>query len=176
MNVSAKDVKTGKEQRIVIKASSGLSEAEIKRMVADAEAHAEEDKKFRELVGARNKADASGAHGREGARGRRRQGLRRREEVGCSEAIAAVKAAMASDDRDDIERKTQALEQASAAILQKMYEQSAGGAAQARLPVLGGRRRQECQEGRRARCGVRRGQGKRPQEGLSAPACSGMMV
>ena len=59
LNVSAKDVKTGKEQRIVIKASSGLSEAEIKRMVSDAEAHAEEDKKFRELVGARNKADAA---------------------------------------------------------------------------------------------------------------------
>jgi molecular chaperone DnaK len=59
LNVSAKDVKTGKEQRIVIKASSGLSEAEIKRMVGDAEAHAEEDKKFRELVGARNKADAT---------------------------------------------------------------------------------------------------------------------
>ncbi len=59
LNVSAKDVKTGKEQRIVIKASSGLSEAEIKRMVSDAEAHAEEDKKFRELVGARNKADAT---------------------------------------------------------------------------------------------------------------------
>src|SRR6202040_1299222 len=59
LNVSAKDVKTGKEQRIVIKASSGLSEAEIKRMVSDAEAHAEEDKKFRELVAARNKADAT---------------------------------------------------------------------------------------------------------------------
>ncbi len=59
LNVSAKDVKTGKEQRIVIKASSGLSEAEIKRMVSDAETHAEEDKKFRELVGARNKADAT---------------------------------------------------------------------------------------------------------------------
>src|SRR5258708_35426309 len=59
LNVSAKDVKTGKEQRIVIKASSGLSEAEIKRMVGDAEAHAEEDKKFRELVTARNKADAT---------------------------------------------------------------------------------------------------------------------
>src|SRR5271166_4991808 len=58
LNVSAKDVKTGKEQRIVIKASSGLSESEIKRMVADAEAHAEEDKRFRELVGTRNKADA----------------------------------------------------------------------------------------------------------------------
>jgi Molecular chaperone len=58
LNVSARDKATGKEQKIVIKASSGLSEEEIQRMVKDAEAHAEEDRKFRELVEARNKADA----------------------------------------------------------------------------------------------------------------------
>ena len=58
LNVSAKDKATGKEQKIVIKASSGLNEEEIKRMVRDAEAHAEEDKRFRELVDTRNKADA----------------------------------------------------------------------------------------------------------------------
>ena len=58
LNVSAKDKATGKEQKIVIKASSGLNEDEIKRMVKDAEAHAEEDRKFRELVESRNKADA----------------------------------------------------------------------------------------------------------------------
>ena len=58
LHVSAKDKATGKEQKIVIKASSGLSEDEIKRMVSDAEAHAEEDKKFRELVDSRNRADA----------------------------------------------------------------------------------------------------------------------
>jgi molecular chaperone DnaK len=58
LNVSAKDKATGKEQRIVIKASSGLSEEEIKRMVSDAEAHAEDDKKFRELIETRNRADA----------------------------------------------------------------------------------------------------------------------
>src|SRR5471032_1230440 len=58
LHVSAKDKATGKEQRIVIKASSGLSEDEIKRMVGDAEAHAEEDKKFRELVEVRNRGDA----------------------------------------------------------------------------------------------------------------------
>ena len=57
LNVSAKDKATGKEQKIVIKASSGLNEEEIKRMVRDAEAHAEEDKRFRELVDTRNKAD-----------------------------------------------------------------------------------------------------------------------
>src|SRR4029079_15066720 len=58
LNVSAKDKATGKEQKIVIKASSGLNEDQIKRMVRDAESHAEEDRKFRELVEARNKADA----------------------------------------------------------------------------------------------------------------------
>ena len=57
LNVSAKDKATGKEQKIVIKASSGLTEEEIKRMVRDAEAHAEEDRRFRELVETRNKAD-----------------------------------------------------------------------------------------------------------------------
>src|SRR5437763_8473790 len=57
LNVSAKDKATGREQKIVIKASSGLTEEEIKRMVRDAEAHAEEDRRFRELVDTRNKAD-----------------------------------------------------------------------------------------------------------------------
>jgi molecular chaperone DnaK len=127
LNVSAKDVKTGKEQRIVIKASSGLSEAEIKRMVGDAEAHAEEDKKFRELVGARNKADAA-VHTVEKALKDAGDKISEDEKKAAAEAVAAVKAAMSSDDREDIERKTQALEQASTALLQKMYEQSAAGA------------------------------------------------
>jgi molecular chaperone DnaK len=127
LNVSAKDVKTGKEQRIVIKASSGLSEAEIKRMVGDAEANAEEDKKFRELVGARNKADAS-VHTVEKALKDVGDKVSDEEKKLATEAIQAVKAAMSGDDREEIERKTQALEQASTAILQKMYEQSAGSA------------------------------------------------
>ena len=122
LNVSAKDVKTGKEQRIVIKASSGLSEAEIKRMVSDAEAHAEEDKKFRELVGARNKADAT-VHAVEKALAEGGDKISEDEKKSANEAIAAVKSAMSSDDREDIERKTQALEQASTALMQKMYEQ-----------------------------------------------------
>jgi molecular chaperone DnaK len=127
LNVSAKDVKTGKEQRIVIKASSGLSEAEIKRMVGDAEAHAEEDKKFRELVGARNKADAT-IHSVEKALKDVGDKISDDEKKAASEAVAAVKAAMSGDDREAIESKTQALEQASTALLQKMYEQSAAGA------------------------------------------------
>src|SRR5271167_5004862 len=126
LNVSAKDVKTGKEQRIVIKASSGLNEEEIKRMVRDAEAHAEEDKRFRELVGARNKADAT-VHTVEKALSDAKDKISEDEKRAATEAIAAVKAAMSGDDREDIERKTQALEQASTAILQKTYQQSAGG-------------------------------------------------
>jgi molecular chaperone DnaK len=128
LNVSAKDVKTGKEQRIVIKASSGLSEAEIKRMVGDAETHAEEDKKFRELVGARNKADAT-IHTVEKALKDAGDKVSEDEKRAAVEAVAAVKTAISGDDRDDIEAKTQALEKASTALLQKMYEHSAAGAA-----------------------------------------------
>jgi molecular chaperone DnaK len=137
LNVSARDVKTGKEQRIVIKASSGLSEAEIKRMVSDAEAHAEEDKKFRELVGARNKADAT-VHSVEKAVKDAGDKISEDEKKAATEAIEAVKAAMGGDDREEIERKTQALEQASAAVLQKTYEQSAGKAAGDGAPGAGG--------------------------------------
>ena len=129
LNVSAKDVKTGKEQRIVIKASSGLSEAEIKRMVSDAEAHAEEDKKFRDVVGARNKADAL-THTVEKALKDLGDKLSDDEKKAATDAIAEVKTAMAGDDKDEIECKTTALEQASAAITQKMYEQSAAAGAQ----------------------------------------------
>jgi molecular chaperone DnaK len=127
LNVSAKDVKTGKEQRIVIKASSGLSEAEIKRMVSDAEAHAEEDKKFRELVSARNKADAS-IHSVEKALKDVGDKVSDDQKKAATDAVAAVKTAMSGDDREDIERKTAELEQASSAIVQKMHEQSAPGA------------------------------------------------
>jgi molecular chaperone DnaK len=132
LNVSAKDVKTGKEQRIVIKASSGLSEAEIKRMVGDAEAHAEEDKKFRELVAARNKADAT-IHTVEKALKDAADKISDDEKKTAGDAVAAVRTAMSGDDREDIESKTQALEQASSALLQKMYEQqaAAGGAGDA---------------------------------------------
>jgi molecular chaperone DnaK len=131
LNVSAKDVKTGKEQRIVIKASSGLSEAEIKRMVSDAEAHAEEDKKFRELVAARNKADAT-VHTVEKALADGGEKVSEQDKKAANDAIAAVKTAMAGDDKDDIEHKTQALEQASTALMQRMHEQqqsAAGGGA-----------------------------------------------
>lgn len=128
LNVSAKDVKTGKEQRIVIKASSGLSEAEIKRMVADAEAHAEEDRKFHELVTARNKADAT-AHSVEKALKDLGDRVSESEKQPVQDALDALKKAMAGDDREDLERKTDALVQASSAILQKSHEQHSGDGA-----------------------------------------------
>ena len=138
LNVSAKDVKTGKEQRIVIKASSGLSEAEIKRMVGDAEVHAEEDKKFRELVGARNKADST-VHTVEKALKDVGDKVSDDEKKTATEALEAVKTAMAGDDREEIERRTQTLEQSSTVIIQKMYEQSAGSqTADAPAPAGGG--------------------------------------
>jgi molecular chaperone DnaK len=127
LNVSAKDVKTNKEQRIVIKASSGLSEAEIKRMVADAEAHAEEDKKFLELVAARNKADAT-LHSVDKALKDLGDKVTEDEKKAANDAIAEVRTAMSGDDREEIERKTASLEQASSAILQKMYQQQAQAA------------------------------------------------
>ena len=173
LNVSAKDVKTGKEQRIVIKASSGLSEAEIKRMVGDAEAHAEEDKKFRELVGARNKADAT-VHTVEKALKDVGDKVTEDEKKAAKESIEAVKTAMSGDDREDIERKTQALEQASAAILQKMYAAIRRRRARRRQRCRPGRRR--VQEGGCARRGVRRGQGKRPQESLRLTGIVASMV
>ena len=139
LNVSAKDVKTGKEQRIVIKASSGLSEGEIKRMVSDAEAHAEEDKLFREMVGARNKADAT-VHTVEKAIKDLGDKLSDEEKRPAQEALDAVKAAMTADDREDLERKTEALVQASSAILQKTYESGAADAGDSATADAGGKK------------------------------------
>jgi molecular chaperone DnaK len=115
LHVSAKDKKTGKEQRIEIKAGSGLSEDEIKRMVADAEAHREEDQKFHQLVGARNKADALIHATRSGLKdlGGKLPG----DQIGRIEgALAELEVAMKGDDQAQIEGKTRALEQAAVAL------------------------------------------------------------
>ncbi|SDD40832.1 molecular chaperone DnaK [Aquimonas voraii] len=112
LHVSAKDKKTGKEQRVEIKAGSGLSEDEIARMVADAEANREEDKKFHELVGARNQADAL-IHSTRAAikeHGDKVGG----EAIGRIEsALSDLEKAMKSDDKGQIEAKTKALEEAA---------------------------------------------------------------
>src|ERR1700689_280763 len=131
LHVSAKDKATGKEQKIVIKASSGLSEDEIKRMVQDAEAHAEEDKKFHELIEVRNRADGL-AHQVEKALKDLGDKVSGEERAKAESALADLKTAMKGDDHDVIAKKTEALAQASAALAQRAYadtQGSAGGAA-----------------------------------------------
>jgi molecular chaperone DnaK len=120
LNVSAKDKATGKEQKIVIKASSGLNEDEIKRMVRDAEAHAEEDKRFRELVDTRNKAD-----GLIHSVGKTLQDLGEKvdgaERAKIESAISDLRSALKGEDQGVITKKTEALAQASAAVAQRAY-------------------------------------------------------
>jgi molecular chaperone DnaK len=127
LNVSARDKATGKEQKIVIKASSGLTEDEIKRMVRDAEAHAEEDKRFRELVETRNKADGL-IHTVE----KSLQGLGDKvdaaERAKVESAVSDLRTALKGDDRNVIEKKSEALAQASAGIAQRAYAAEGGGA------------------------------------------------
>jgi len=123
MNVSAKDKATGKEQKIVIKASSGLTEDEIKRMVKDAESHAEEDRKFRELVESRNKADAL-LHQTEKALKDLGEKVSPSDRANVESAMADLKRVINDDDKNVIETKANALAQASAAIAQQAYAQA----------------------------------------------------
>ncbi|HEU4652375.1 MAG TPA: molecular chaperone DnaK [Steroidobacteraceae bacterium] len=125
MNVSAKDKATNKEQKIVIKASSGLSEDEIKRMVKDAEAHAEEDRKFRELVDARNKADAL-VHATEKSLKELGDKVSGSDRANIESALSDLKRALSGDDKDVIETKASALAQASASLAQQAYAQAGG--------------------------------------------------
>jgi molecular chaperone DnaK len=126
LNVSAKDKATGKEQKIVIKASSGLNEDEIKRMVRDAEAHAEEDKRFRELVDTRNKADGM-IHTVEKSVKDLGDKVDASERAKVESAISDLRTALKGDDKNVIEKKTEALAQASASIAQKAYAANPGG-------------------------------------------------
>src|ERR1700692_2328481 len=120
LNVSAKDKATGKEQRIVIRASSGLQEGEIQRMVHDAEAHAEADKKFRELVDTRNKADGM-IHTVEKTVKDLGDKVDAGERAKVESAVSDLRTALKGDDRNVIEKKSEALAQASAAIAQRAY-------------------------------------------------------
>jgi molecular chaperone DnaK len=130
LNVSAKDKATGKEQQIVIRASSGLAEDEIKRMVKDAEAHAAEDKQFRELVDTRNRADAM-VHSVEKVLKDLGDKVTGDERVKTEGALNDLKAVLKSDDKDAIEKKTEALGQASASIAQRAYSANQPGGGQA---------------------------------------------
>jgi molecular chaperone DnaK len=127
LNVSAKDKATGKEQKIVIKASSGLSEDEIKRMVGDAEAHAAEDAKFRELIESRNKADAL-VHATEKSLSELGDKVSGEERAKIESALADLKDAVKGDNKSAIETKLKALGEVSAGMAQRMYGQQQGGA------------------------------------------------
>jgi molecular chaperone DnaK len=126
LNVSAKDKASGKEQKIIIKASSGLNEEEIKRMVRDAEAHAEDDKRFRELVDTRNKADGM-IHTVEKTVKDLGDKVDAAERAKVESAISDLRTALKGDDKGVIEKKTEALAQASASIAQKAYAANPGG-------------------------------------------------
>ncbi len=128
LNVSAKDKATGKAQSIVIKASSGLSDQEIQQMVKDAEAHAEEDRKFQTLVTARNQADSL-VHASKKSMEELKDKISDADRKQMEDAIKAVEAAMASDDPDDIEAKAQQLGELSGKIAgqaQQADQQAAG--------------------------------------------------
>jgi molecular chaperone DnaK len=130
LHVSAKDKATGKEQKIVIKASSGLKEDEIKRMVRDAEAHAEEDKKFRELVDVRNRGDAL-VHSVEKSLKDLGEKVSAEDRAKAESAMADLRTSLKSDDGELIKKKTDQLSEAASGIAQQAYaagEGAAGGA------------------------------------------------
>ncbi|TIX69011.1 MAG: molecular chaperone DnaK, partial [Mesorhizobium sp.] len=130
VNVSAKDKGTGKEHQIRIQASGGLSDADIEKMVKDAEANAEADKKRRAVVEARNQAEAL-VHSSEKSLKEYGDKVSEADRTAIADAIAALKAATEGDDAAEIEAKTQALAEASMKLGQAMYEASQKEAAEA---------------------------------------------
>jgi molecular chaperone DnaK len=122
LHVSAKDKATGKENKIKIQASSGLNEDEIKRMVKDAEAHAEEDKKARELVEARNQCDHM-VHSVRKSLKEHGDKVAADEKAKIEAALKDAEQAMKSDDKAEIDAKTQALAQAAHKLAEQMYKE-----------------------------------------------------
>jgi molecular chaperone DnaK len=125
LHVSAKDKATGKEQKIVIKASSGLTEDEIAQMVRDAEAHADEDKRFRELIDSRNKADAL-VHSTEKSVKDLGDKVEPAERASIEAAMNDLRAVLKGDDKEAIDRKAEALAKAAAPAVQRAYQAEAG--------------------------------------------------
>ncbi|MGG2630060.1 molecular chaperone DnaK [Pseudomonas aeruginosa] len=124
LHVSAKDKATGKQQSIVIKASSGLSEDEIQQMVRDAEANAEEDRKFEELAAARNQGDAL-VHATRKMITEVGDKATAEDKATIEKALGELEAAVKGDDKAEIEAKMNALSQASTPLAQKMYAEQA---------------------------------------------------
>ena len=126
LNVSAKDKATGKEQSIVIKASSGLSDEEIEKMVKDAEANAEADRQFEEMISARNTADSM-IHATKKSMADAGEKLTDEEKAPVESAISELEEALKADDKDQIMAKTSALTEASAKIAEKLYATADAG-------------------------------------------------
>jgi len=126
LNVSAKDKATGKEQSIIIKASSGLSEDEVDKMVKDAELHAEDDKKFHALVAARNSADAL-VHATTKAMEDLGDKLEADEKTTIDAAVESLQEAIKGDDITEIEAKTSALGEASSKMAERAYAEKQSG-------------------------------------------------
>lgn len=124
LNVSAQDKATGKQQSIVIKSSSGLSDDEIDQMVNDAEAHAEEDKKFEELTQVRNQGDAM-VHSAKKTMEEAGDKATEEEKAAVEAATAELEEVLKADDKDAIEAKTTALTEAISVVAQKMYAEAA---------------------------------------------------
>lgn len=127
LNVSAKDKATGKEQKIVIKASSGLSDEEVENMIKDAEAHADEDRLYRETVETRNQAEAM-INATEKSLTDLGDQVEAEDKTNIETAIAALKTALEGTDKDDIAAKTEALTEASGKLAEKAYAANADGA------------------------------------------------
>ena len=125
LNVSAKDKATGKKQSIVIKASSGLSDEEVDRMIKDAEAHADEDRKLTELVHARNHAEGM-IHATEKSLKEFADQVDADEKAGIESGLEALKEAVKGEDKDDIEAKTTALTELAGKLAERAYAQKAG--------------------------------------------------
>ncbi len=139
LNVSAKDKATGKEQSIIIKASSGLSDDEVDRMIKDAEAHAEEDRKFNELVQARNQADNMIHAIRKSMDELGEEKLEPGEKDSIESAIKDLEETMKGGDKDAIEAKTKTLTDASAKMAERLYAQKGGeGAASGQADAQAG--------------------------------------
>jgi molecular chaperone DnaK len=124
LNVSAKDLGTGKEQKIEIKAGSGLSDDEIERMVKDAESHADEDRRARELAEARNNGE-NAAYQAEKQLGELGDAVDESSKSEIEDAIKAVRDVLESEDADEIRSKTDALQQAFHKVSEQMYAAAA---------------------------------------------------
>ncbi len=125
LNVSAKDKATGKEQSIVIKASSGLSEDEVDRMIKDAEAHADEDRKLAELVSVRNTAEGM-IHATEKSVEELGDKVDADEKAKIEKAVEELKEAIKGDDKAEIEAKTTALTELSSKLAERVYADKGG--------------------------------------------------